>query len=1480
MSFSNFCLRCLFFVLGIFILGTANIQPQEKSVAPLSSRELIKAAESVPEPLSPWIPWVIRSQREMLCPFFAQRDWSQSNHRCVFPSRLVLSVTAKGATFRQVWRVFLEGIVRLPGDDKHWPLDVLVDGLPAPVVGSREPTVMLSAGEHQVTGVFHWDSIPEALAVPQDTGLVELTINQKPVTLPERDVNGQIVFRQEMAGSSSSDDNLEIQVFRNLIDDVPYRLVTLLRLNIAGRSREVVVGPVLPQDFSPISLRSDLPVKMRPDGKLAIQLRAGQWTAEVTARSNGPQKEIKRPAADASWPEEEVWVFTPNEPLRSAAVAGLGSMDTSLTMLPVEWKKLAAYSFGRENSLTIAEQQRGDQSPPPDQLELERTMWLDFSGEGYSMLDFISGNSNRSVRFEASPPMRLTHVNMNGEDFLITRRTKDGPDGFELPASRINLVSESRVEPRLAKLAVSGWAADFKNIHTTLHLPPGWRLFHAFGADQVSESWFARWGIFDAFIVIVFSLVIWRLLGGKTALAALAMLVFVLPEEGAPQYLWLLILPVFAFDKFRHNLGRWKKWAAVYSWVCAVFFVAGILPFAIQQIERHVFPSLEHSHQSLGELANIEQQRNMVGGNLEKWGVGVGSVLSRNQRGVFSNFLSPRGSIQNQYENMPISAGEKAKNEQETSELDDVGGRGINGKLGKEPLDYRYITPAEVSEEKDALINVPEPGLVSPAAPPPPPPPPPAQPQVQQASPMAASHAISLTKNRLTDHYSGALKQVGQGVPAWEWNSVDFHWVGDVGRGQKLSLWLFSPATNLFLCFVRLILVGIIGWMFVMAVVTRQCWERWKSDLFSTRRVAGLLLVLFAIGTLSERGLSADFPDKDLLRDLQQEVLKAPKCMPQCADIARMVVDISPGQLQLQLFLHSQARTIVPLPGNRTQWLPHAIAIEGSSGTPGILQESDGTLFIQTAIGSNKVLLTGVMPQRDAFELHLPIKPHFVEIHGQGWTVTGVHPDGIPDEHLIFTRSAHAAAKDNEAVSTFPPFLQVERRLELGLKWSMKTRVTRLAKSNGAVFARIPLLEGESVTTPGIVEKGEVAVSIAPTKDSFEWNSSFAERDKIFLKAAEKQAWTEIWRLETSSFWHVELEGIPPKLNPGDNSRISPVWRPWPGETVTIKVERPIATEGQKIAIDAANLLIKPARRSLEGTLQLHLRSNQGGQQAIKFPQSAVVESVLIDGVSQAVRREGDTVRIAVKPGLQAVKMDFHMPVGLMGCFRSPQIDLGMKGVQGRISVQVPEGHWLLFAAGRGLGPTILFWFYLIVLAAVAFFLSKIKVIPLTFRQWILLSLGLTQASDAAKVIIIGFVLFMVLRRYKAAGLRPIWFDLMQIAAGVWGLLTVICLYNILERGFAGIPLMNVIGNGSNYSTLHWFSDRIHDILASVSVITVPLFVYRALMLIWALWLAWFLWSFARWTWKSFGEGGYWRAILKDGFWWMKQQNQPPVVKK
>jgi hypothetical protein len=47
-------------------------------------------------------------------------------------------------------------------------------------------------------------------------------------------------------------------------------------------------------------------------------------------------------------------------------------------------------------------------------------------------------------------------------------------------------------------------------------------------------------------------------------------------------------------------------------------------------------------------------------------------------------------------------------------------------------------------------------------------------------------------------------------------------------------------------------------------------------------------------------------------------------------------------------------------------------------------------------------------------------------------------------------------------------------------------------------------------------------------------------------------------------------------------------------------------------------------------------------------------------------------------------------------------------------------------------------------------------------------------------------------------------------------------------------------------------------------VLSVPLLVYRLLMLAWALWIAQALLGWLRWAWDCFSAGGYWRPLRRN----------------
>ena len=484
-------------------------------------------SKSIPEPLKPWTAWALHGKESALCPTLqAASGNAATTPQCAWPSRLQLALDEKKGSFSQSWHTDAASWVPLPGDDKRWPLDVKVGNARSVVVlHDGVPSIELERGDHVVTGTFAWDSLPESLQVPAQTALLSLVLRGKRIDQPNRDAKGTVWLQKTVAEEG---ERLEFVVHRRVVDEVPLLLTTRIVLNVAGRNREVVLGKTLPAGFVPMALDSQLPARVEPDGRLRVQARPGTWTIELVARSEGPVTELKRPNPDGPWREgEEVWVFDAKSELRLVDVQGVAAIDPQQTALPEEWKRLPAYPLGLGDTLRLVEKRRGNAEPPPDHLTLTRTLWLDFDGHGFTASDTLNGTLRRASRLEMLPPTVLGRVSIAGKDQFITHLEGDAAKtGVEVRQGELNVTADSRVLASPGDVPAVGWNHDFHEVSASLHLPPGFRLFHATGVDDVPSTWIKHWTLLELFLALVLAIGVWRLWG--TAVGGLAFVTFAL----------------------------------------------------------------------------------------------------------------------------------------------------------------------------------------------------------------------------------------------------------------------------------------------------------------------------------------------------------------------------------------------------------------------------------------------------------------------------------------------------------------------------------------------------------------------------------------------------------------------------------------------------------------------------------------------------------------------------------------------------------------------------------------------------------------------------------------------------------------------------------------------------------------------------------------------------------------------------------------
>jgi hypothetical protein len=1327
--------------------------------------------EQAPDALKPWVNWVLQDEKQINCPFLYN---NHNNRRCAWPTRLDLTLDGNAGQFSQQWLNYRAGWVTLPGGEKNWPQDVTVDNQPASVVEQGgKPVLWLAEGEHGLRGAFTWRHLPESLDIPLDTGLVALSINGWAIESPDITEQGQLWLRERDTGrkdKAGKGNKLRIQVFRRIIDEVPLRIVTRIELDISGARREELLGRALLDGYIPLRLDSPLPARLEPDGRLRLQVRPGRWSIDLIARSPKDTTDLPLQASPPPWPDSEVWVFDARNHVRLVEIEGVNSVDPGQTNLPPDWRQLPAYGLKAKakDKMTLKLIRRGDPEPEPDRLTLNRNLWLDFDGQGYTLQDAISGTMTRAWRLDAGEDLMLGQASIDNQPQFITTLPGSKRPGVEVRRGSINLLADSRYQGPLRTLPAVGWNHDFQAVGATLHLPPGWRLFSASGADKADTSWVARWSLLDLFLVLITTVAAARLWSWPWGLLALAALVLTWHEPEAPRGVWLHLLAAIALLRVLPE-GRFRIIVGMYRNIALAVLLLTALPFLVNQVRYGLYPQLEEPPPQ----------------------------MAYTQANTVEAPMAPEMMGQEDQANAPAPSSGVASEEAEKAMADSSSS-------------YSYRQKRKV--------------------------------------PAKEGQARSLDEYGPKAHI-----QTGPGLPAWRWTSVDLRWNGPVQRDQEIRLILLPPAMNFFLNLLRVLLVAV----FALAMLGNAQWpgRAWQGV------PAAIILGLLLFPLPPREAQAADFPGPELLKELKTRLLEPPPCLPACAQSPRMLLEISPELLRMRLEVHAQEAVTIPLPSQNGQWLPAQVMLDNSPAR-GLSRNAKGQIWLTLPQGVHQVVLSGPVTAAPSFQLPLPLRPHGIKVIASGWQVAGVHEE-IPDAQLQFTRES-VTEQQSPALEprALPAFARVERTLRLGLEWRVNTQVVRVSPPGGAVVLEVPLLDGESVTSEGIrVEKGKVQVNLGPQDASTGWESVLKKRDELFLAAPITTAWTELWRAEVGPIWHVVPEGLAVVHHQDPEGNWLPEWHPWPGERVSLKLSRPLGVTGQTLTIEHSRMRLQPGHRATDTLLELRLRSSQGGQHTVSLPANAQLQSVTVNGVSQPIRQEGRKVTLPLTPGTQEVTLAWQKPQGIKTWFRASGTDLGIPSVNSNIEMGLGEDRWVLFAGGPRLGPAVLFWGVLLVIALISVILGRSRVAPLKAHQWLLLGIGLAPTTVWASFVVVGWLIALRARANLNLEISKTRFNLMQVALLLLTILALVLLFAAIKQGLLGQPEMQIAGNGSSAYDLRWYQDRNMAQLPRPWVVSVPLLVYRGLMLAWALWLAFALLRWLRWGWECISTNGLWRSF-------------------
>lgn len=703
--------------------------------------------------------------------------------------------------------------------------------------------------------------------------------------------------------------------------------------------------------------------------------------------------------------------------------------------------------------------------------------------------------------------------------------------------------------------------------------------------------------------------------------------------------------------------------------------------------------------------------------------------------------------------------------------------------------------------------------------------------------------------------------QTGLAVPTWNRNSVSISWTGPIAADETTKLLLVPPLVNrlgYLLCVILpLLLAGVLLRHFFSLLD-----KKITLPSFNKASTASLLPSLLVAGLLfaPTDDVKAEVTiDPAILTELEARLTQAPRCLPNCAAIESVKLNAQQDQLTLEMVVHSSDLISLPLPADKSQWWPTGVSVDGKDAT--LVQSANQSLLVSLPKGRHTLVLTANLQGRDALNLEFPVSLHNVSTNTNGWEVSGTPTTEQQSQSLQLQRverDQSVEKSDHLRLEPIAPFVIVRRELTIDMDWSVTTTVARVAPAFGAINLEIPLLDGEAPLTTQANAAGKILVRLEANQDEFTWTSSLKQITPLQLQAAKNVAWVEIWALNVGTVWHTETKGIAPIQM--DKYETLPIWQPWPGETLTVDINRPQATKGNFITIDNAQLSYEPSNRNSQSKLELLIRSNQGGQYNFTLPTEATLASVTIDNTPQIIAVTDGKLKLPLHPGAQTIAIEWKKPENIGVFTQSPAFILEQGSSNQNIRINMPENRWPLFVGGPMVGPSILIWGMLIVVTLIALALGRSSLTPLKTHEWVLLSLGICTLSFFTFVLVAVWILVLQQRGKLQTISTTRKFKFLQFGLFALSIAALSMLISTIPQGLLGSPDMHITGNNSYSGWFNWYQDYSAAEFPTAWIISLPLWCYKMAILIWSLWLAASLMKWIRWGWQQLGVHGFWYA--------------------